>query len=158
MWACRQAPLDTCTNLWCSTQYQCSSTESRGWNCPWWNLCFLPVMVQSKALVTSEKGDLNYAHVVYVIYIITLKMHDGITCQARDVTVCISYSPSSWVPGNGGETKFSREADFKGQGQIWKASCCFFHFIYLFIFLMMDFISAKWIPRGGSMPPDSLFF
>lgn len=88
--------------------------------------CYVPTVILSNEI--SERGDLIYAHVVYVKFVITMKMLDSITCQARDVTVCVSHSPSEWLPGNGGETKFSGEPDFKGQGQISTASCCFFNF------------------------------
>lgn len=77
-------------------------------------------MVQSKALfmVYNEISEtrLNYAHVVYVIYIISLKCM--MASHVRDVTVCILHSPLSCLLGNGGETKFSGELNFKGQGQI----------------------------------------
>lgn len=87
--------------------------------------CYVPTAILQNEI--SERGDLIYANVVYVKYIITMKIL-SITCQARDVTVCVSLSLSEWLPGNGVETKFSGEPDFKGQGQISTASCCFFNF------------------------------
>lgn len=77
-------------------------------------------------------------------------MHDGITCQARDVTICISQS--LWLLGNGGETKFSGVPISKARARFENLHVAFF------FFLMMDFLSAECIPQGGSVPPVSLFF
>ena len=96
---------------------------------------------------TTEKGNQNKGHVFYVICIFTLKMHYGFTCQASDVTVCVSTSTPSYVVARGEcEVRQSSAESLISGAKFKKVHVDFFN--VLFLMFNSGFSSKKLIPSA----------